>query len=488
MKELHRSRSRRTVGSRIGYAMAASVIVIVLAAIAALTSRPAQASGAAAAPVNSSAPGVSGTAAVGQTLTATPGSWSGATPITFSYHWKRCDANGANCVFVSGATLSTYHLGSSDVGFRLRAHVTATNSAGQASADSAATAAVVASLAPKNTAEPTISGTAVVGQRLTGTTGTWTGTPTITYAYQWARCPGDGGATDGSNCTTVSGATGTRYTLTAADVGARMRIRVKATNGAGSTTVASNATATVTEPPTQPKNTSEPVISGQPSQGSVLTTTTGTWTGTSPITFAYQWVRCGTNGGRPDGSNCASISGAASTTYTLQRADVGHRLRVRVTGTNSAGSAVVASNPTATVKAAPQLPPGAIRLPNGQVSIPVTSVSLPNQLIIDSVAFSPNPVRSRQVPITIRVHVSDSRGYVVRDAIVFLRSVPLLTSTPLEQTTGQDGWLTVQVLPRADFPLKAGYNVQFFVRARKNGDNPLAGVSARRLVQVATSG
>ena len=87
----------------------------------------------------------------------------------------------------------------------------------------------------------------------------------------------------------------------------------------------------------------------------------------------------------------------------------------------------------------------------------------------------------------MRVHITDSRGYVVRDAIVFLRSVPLLTSTPPEQRSGQDGWLTLQVLPHADFPLKNGYNVQFFVRARKDGDNPLAGVSARRLVQVATS-
>ena len=100
----------------------------------------------------------------------------------------------------------------------------------------------------------------------------------------------------------------------------------------------------------------------------------------------------------------------------------------------------------------------------------------------------PNPVRSRHDPVTLRVHVSDSRGYYVRDALVFARSVPLLTSTPPEQRTGQDGWVTLQFLPQQDFPLRAGYNVQFFIRARKDGDNLLAGVSARRLLQVATHG
>ena len=50
--------------------------------------------------------------------------------------------------------------------------------------------------------------------------------------------------------------------------------------------------------------------------------------------------------------------------------------------------------------------------------------------------------------------------------------------------TAQDGWATFSILPRADFPLRTGYNVQFFVRARKNGEDVLGGVSARSLVQV----
>ena len=481
------TRNRRRPSA--GYVLSATLVAAVsLVSTAALSSGPARASAQASPPQNSALPSVSGAAAVGDTLSATSGSWSGDTPIAFTYQWRRCDSNGANCASISGATSSTYKLASSDVGFRLRIRVTATNGAGQASADSSATSAVVPSAAPKNTVEPVISGSLVVGQTLTGTNGTWTGTAPISFTLQWVSCPSNGGAADGGNCAFVSGATNSTYTLQTADLGKRMRLRVKATNTVDSRIIASNATAAIASSSSNvPKNKSEPSISGQPKQGSTLTTSTGLWSGPTPITFAYQWVRCGTNGGKPDGSNCPAIAGATGSSYALQGDDVGKRLRTRVTASNSGGSTVATSNATAVIKAGSQLPPGAIQLPNGQISIPVTSVSLPAQLIIDRVEFSPNPVHSRRDPIAVRVHISDSRGYVVRDAIVFLRSVPLLTSTPQEQKTGQDGWLTLQVLPSANFPLKAGYNVQFFVRARKDGDNPLAGVSARRLVQVATS-
>ena len=88
--------------------------------------------------------------------------------------------------------------------------------------------------------------------------------------------------------------------------------------------------------------------------------------------------------------------------------------------------------------------------------------------------------------MSVRVHVSDTRGYVVRDALVFLRATPLVTSTPAEQATDQAGYVTLIVSPRATFPLKRGYHVQFFVRTRKEGDSLLAGISSRRRAQVAT--
>ena len=107
------------------------------------------------------------------------------------------------------------------------------------------------------------------------------------------------------------------------------------------------------------------------------------------------------------------------------------------------------------------------------------------RLVVDSVRFTPNPIRTRG-PISVSFHVVDTRGFVVRDALVFVRSTPLVTSTPPETGTRQDGWVTFQVLPRKSFPLN-GKAVQFFVRARKQGDNLLAGISTRRLVQVRTA-
>ncbi len=112
---------------------------------------------------------------------------------------------------------------------------------------------------------------------------------------------------------------------------------------------------------------------------------------------------------------------------------------------------------------------------------------MPQRLVIDGVQFTPNPVRTRTQPFVMRVHVSDTRGYVIRDTLVFVRSTPILTNPAPELRTGQDGWVTFTILPRADFPIRNGYNVQFFVRSRKAGDNVLAGVSTRRLVQVRTA-
>ena len=142
---------------------------------------------------------------------------------------------------------------------------------------------------------------------------------------------------------------------------------------------------------------------------------------------------------------------------------------------------------TATTTTTPSGPEGQIRLANGKISIPVTSVVLPARLVIDGVHFTPGVVTSRRGPVSVRVHVSDSRGYWVRGALVFARSTPLVTSTPPEQVTNQSGYATLTMFPRATFPLKRGYHVQFFLRTRKEGDSLLAGVSSRRLAQVATA-
>ena len=106
-------------------------------------------------------------------------------------------------------------------------------------------------------------------------------------------------------------------------------------------------------PAAKPTNVAEPDVDGRAEQGRTLSTTRGRWNGTSPISYAFRWVRCGADGGRPDGSDCGLIIGATSSRYRIASADVGSRLRVRVTATNAEGAETVASNPTAVVVGPP---------------------------------------------------------------------------------------------------------------------------------------
>jgi hypothetical protein len=84
--------------------------------------------------------------------------------------------------------------------------------------------------APANTTPPSITGTVAQGETLTAQPGTWTGSPTISYAYQWRRCDATG-----ATCTDIADATGRTYVVTSADAGATIVVRVTATNAVGST-------------------------------------------------------------------------------------------------------------------------------------------------------------------------------------------------------------------------------------------------------------
>lgn len=92
---------------------------------------------------------------------------------------------------------------------------------------------------PSNTAPPTISGAAQVGQRLTESHGSWSNSPT-SYSYQWEDCD-----SSGNNCQAISGATGQSYTLTGSDAGHTVRVVETATNSAGSAQSASAPTRAV---------------------------------------------------------------------------------------------------------------------------------------------------------------------------------------------------------------------------------------------------
>jgi hypothetical protein len=86
----------------------------------------------------------------------------------------------------------------------------------------------------------------------------------------------------------------------------------------------------------------------------------------------------------------------------------------------------------------------------------------------------------------VRVRVNDTRGYLVRDVVVFVRSTPRVTSGS-RLLTGTDGWMTTQLLPLRSFPLRKGGHVQFFIKASRSGDPALGGIAGYRLVQVRTA-
>src|SRR5438128_2313651 len=188
------------------------------------------------APTNTGPPTIAGTAQQGQTLTASPGSWTGS-PTVYSYEWKRCGAAGGSCVTIPLATGPTYLLTEADGSRTLRVAVVASNAAGSsAPASSAHTEVVTAEpQAPTNTGPPTIAGTAQQGQTLTASPGSWTGSPTV-YSYEWKRCGAAGGS-----CVTIPLATGPTYLLTEADGSRTLRVAVVASNAAGSSAPASSA-------------------------------------------------------------------------------------------------------------------------------------------------------------------------------------------------------------------------------------------------------
>jgi hypothetical protein len=325
-------------------------------------------------------------------------------------------------------------------------------------------------VAPTNTVEPRISGTTRVGQVLRTSRGQWTGTGPIQYSYRWFRCKGRGAA-DASDCTRVPNAGDNAYALREADAGFQIRSQVVATNADGSTKATSNPTGVVTS--ARPTNTKEPSITGTATVGGTLQANRGEWAGEQPITYSYIWLRCDAQG-----DNCSEIPGANDTQYTVKSADNGHTLRVRVTGRNDRGSTSAISNPTSAVGGGTPPPP-----PTG--GIPVGSLQAAgDRLIISQVRFSPNPVRSRTAPITVRVQITARGGRAVNGARVFMRATPRVV-TGQTQVTGGDGYATLTLVPNGQFPQpRNGFNVQFFVKAYRAGDPPLGGIAGYRLVQV----
>jgi hypothetical protein len=119
-------------------------------------------------------------------------------------------------------------------------------------------------------------------------------------------------------------------------------VTVTAKNSAGEASATSQPTALVSA--VAPQNTAPPAIVGEAQSGVTLTASTGTWSGTTPLTYSYLWEECNRHG-----QECQGIASAMSNRYTLSASNLGHTMRVTVTAENLAGNATSSSETTGTV-------------------------------------------------------------------------------------------------------------------------------------------
>ncbi len=244
-------------------------------------------------PSNQSPPTVSinggGPATVGSTLAATSGTWTDPNNhnLTYTYKWYRADDNsGTNPNQIAGATSTSYTLTTSDAHKYLGVVVTANDGHGGSQTATSAYTQVTNS-APVNSAVPSISGIATVGNALATTNGTWSDADGDgrTYSYQWYRADDS----SGTNLNPITGATSASYTLTTSDAHKYLRVVVTANDGHGGVrTAASTYTAVMNAAPTDITLSSNSV-----DQAGGANATVGTLTATDPDvgeTFTFTLV------------------------------------------------------------------------------------------------------------------------------------------------------------------------------------------------------
>ncbi|WP_165375494.1 hypothetical protein [Sanguibacter massiliensis] len=270
------------------------------------------------------APRIVGAARVGTKLVATRGvTVPAASSVTYAWY--------VDGVEVDGVHGPRYVVRRRDIGKRIQVGVRGEFSVGRftkrSSFYSRPTAKVVAATSSRPftaAPRPTVSGTARVGKKLTARAGTWK--PAATVSYRWLR--------DGRS---ISGATRSTYTVTAADRGRRISVRVTARRAGYATT--SKVSAARAVPGARFRSAPRPKVSGTARVGRTLTARAGTWRPAAKV--RYQWLRSG-----------KKIAGATKATYRLRAADRGARIAVRVTAVRSGYvSTSTTSRTTAVVRA-----------------------------------------------------------------------------------------------------------------------------------------
>ena len=156
-------------------------------------------------------------------------------------------------------------------------------------------------------------------------------------------------------------------------------------------------------------------------------------------------------------------------------------VRFRVTASNSAGNETATSAPTAVISKnrGGGCPPG------GNPD-QVANINSPARLLVDTLQSEPSVVAKGTQTLTVKFHVTSTCGGPVQGALVYGTATPYNQwAIPPEASTGADGWATLTFQRLSGFPVsKKQQLIAMFVRARKGGENPLAGISTRRLVSV----
>jgi len=172
-------------------------------------------------------PVISGTAAQGDQLLVSSGTWQ-PTPSGFTYQWYRAPvASGVGGVAISAATTNAYSVTASDFGAYLYAIVTADGTTSTATSD------IIGVGTPQPVALPTMSGSFQPGGVVAAQPGTWTPPPSG-FTYQWQRQLSSGGPINA-----ISGATGSTYLVQAGDLGDFLSVAVSV---AGAPTLTASAT------------------------------------------------------------------------------------------------------------------------------------------------------------------------------------------------------------------------------------------------------
>lgn len=206
-----------------------------------------------------------------------------------------------------------------------------------------------------------------------------------------------------------------------------------------------------------PQNTAKPTISGAARQPQTLTADRGTWTGTQPISYSFQWMRCDSSG-----NSCARIVGATANTYKLTSADVGNTLRVRVRASNSGGASTATSDQTAVVRS--QASEGVRLGTNTSVVTYGRSLVLSGQ-VENAGAGESVTIVERRSPAVRGLQVRTITGVKTDDDGSFSATVrPLIQATYTAEAAGNESnAVPVQVRPLVKFT-HAGFH-RYMVRA-----------------------